>query len=315
MLPSKATKLEWLKQEIPSQALLHPLYLVSFITGFLDPGTYGAFGTFASNQTGTCYLSGQLKLTAYRRHLSTSGRLTGNVILLTLVLASASDIQIHNTVASLLSYLVTGFVFGQIGQHVGVRRRWWLLASFTFQAAILVITCLLESSSSIKSSDRRSQWIYLILLAASSGPQVAIARNCGNGEVPTAMLSSPMRVVVAVRAERRQPWADTVDRDVHRIDLITDRDLLKLAWSQNPALKPRNTRIVYISSLIVGSLAGAFAFQHAGFLVIVAVSAGVKAVIPLWLSLISGTTEAPQGLAILPTHNKSTEDASSRPAP
>lgn len=266
MRPSKATKLEWLNQEIPSRALLRPLYLISFITGFLDPGTYGAFGTFASNQT-------------------------GNVILLTLVLASASNIQIHNTVASLLSYLVTGFIFGQIGQHVGVRRRWWLLASFTFQAAILVITCILESSSSIKFSDRRSQWIYLILLAASSGPQVAIARNCGNGEVPTAMLSSPM------------------------IDLITDKDLLKLAWSQNPALKPRNTRIVYISSLIGGSLAGAFAFQHSGFLVIVAVSAGVKAVIPVWLSLISGTTEAPQGLAILPTHNKSTEDASSRTSP
>lgn len=39
---------------------------------------------------------------------------------------------------------------------------------------------------------QHDQWILLLLLAASSGFQIAIARTCGVGEIPTAMLSTPI---------------------------------------------------------------------------------------------------------------------------
>lgn len=159
----------WWTSQIPSQALLHPLYLISFITGFLDPGTYIVFRTFASNQT-------------------------GNVILLTLVAANDSVVQIHNVVASLTSYLLTGFLGGQIAHRVGQRARWWLVLSHLVQIVMLVIPCILDGTSALSFDHRGTQWIFLILLATSSGLQVAISRNCGNGEVPTAMLSSPMYV-------------------------------------------------------------------------------------------------------------------------
>jgi hypothetical protein len=45
-------ELHYWRGSIPSSALLHPLYLISFTTGFTDPGTYAIFQTFASNQTG-----------------------------------------------------------------------------------------------------------------------------------------------------------------------------------------------------------------------------------------------------------------------
>lgn len=118
---------------------------------------------------------------------------TGNVILLTLGIASSDHrIQLHSTAVSLASYLLTGFAFGQIGQRVGLRKRWWLFTSNVLQTLVLATVCILEGYSRRAFDDPSMQWVFLLLLAASSGPQVAIARNCGNGEVPTAMLSSPM---------------------------------------------------------------------------------------------------------------------------
>lgn len=105
-----------------STSSLHPLYLISFLTGFTDPGTYAVFQTFASNQT-------------------------GNVILLTLVAANDTSIQIHKTIASLASYLATGFFGGQIGHRVGLRSKWWLVFSHFLQVLFLIIVCILDGTS------------------------------------------------------------------------------------------------------------------------------------------------------------------------
>lgn len=37
-----------------------------------------------------------------------------------------------------------------------------------------------------------NQWVYILIMAAAAGGQVAIARNVSVPEVPTAMLSSPL---------------------------------------------------------------------------------------------------------------------------
>lgn len=68
-----------------------------------------------------------------------------------------------------------------------------------------------------------------------------------------------------------------------RIDLVTDKNILKLAWRSDPALKARNIRFCYIFSLIARSFVGAYVHKYAGFLVVVAITAGLKAIVLLWL--------------------------------
>jgi hypothetical protein len=78
---------------------------------------------------------------------------------------------------------------------------------------------------------------------------------------------------------------------VRRIDLITDKYLFRLAWRSDPSVKARNTRLCYISALIIGAFAGAYTHKHAGFLVVVAVSAGLKGVVTAWLATVSTQPE------------------------
>lgn len=116
----------------------------------------------------------------------------GNVILLTLVAASDTSLENHNTVASLGSYLIIGFLAGQLGHWIGLRRKWWLMLSNLLQTMLLAVVCIIHASGALPWTDVNRQWALLIPVAAAAGLQVAISRNCGNGEVPTAMLSSPM---------------------------------------------------------------------------------------------------------------------------
>lgn len=164
---SRLRRRGWWESEIPSEALLAPLCLISFITGILDSGTYSAFGTFASNQT-------------------------GNVILLTLSASSHHLISLHTTLSSFVSYILTGFAGGQIGHLVHHRTRWWLVFSTVLQVFFLALPTGLMFARIIPEGEKGEQWILVGMLGASSGFQVAIARNSGCGEVPTAMLSSPM---------------------------------------------------------------------------------------------------------------------------
>jgi hypothetical protein len=51
---------------------------------------------------------------------------------------------------------------------------------------------ILFYTSTVIVSDTTLQWVYLLLFGATAGFQVALARNVGVREVPTAMLSSPL---------------------------------------------------------------------------------------------------------------------------
>jgi uncharacterized membrane protein YoaK (UPF0700 family) len=154
-------------QLLPSPNLVFPLVVLTFATGTLDSTTYATFGTFTSNQT-------------------------GNVVIISVGLADAARVNLRNSGISLASYLVTGFLGGQIGAIVGHRRRWWLLVSSTVQALCLMVLSILVFADIVASDNDSESWVLITLLGATAGFQVAVARNVNVGEMPTAMLSSPM---------------------------------------------------------------------------------------------------------------------------
>lgn len=129
--------------QLSSESLVAVLYAVAFVTGILDATSkslppqsnylivnlnfcsctiaYASFSTFASNQT-------------------------GNVVLLTIGIANALVLDLRNTAVSLVSYLLTGFIGGQIANKVGARTRWLLVLSMSTQILLLVIPTIIVSS-------------------------------------------------------------------------------------------------------------------------------------------------------------------------
>ena len=153
--------------KISSDLLVLPLILIAFQSGLLDAATAADFKLFASNQT-------------------------GNVIYLTVGIANAATINMRNTGSSLGAYILSGFVGGRIGLAVGHRHRLWLFVSNVLQTSFLAVAMILLYASVININNEDQQWVILLLFGASAGFQVAVARNVGVKEVPTAMLSSPL---------------------------------------------------------------------------------------------------------------------------
>lgn len=170
-MPTPARRIPFLCQDISSEQIVGPLLLLAFTSGLLDAATYSDFLTFAANQT-------------------------GNVVILTVAAASIRGAAgtLRRSGVSLASYLVSGFIAGQLGHMVGPRRRGWLILSSVVQVAFLLVPTALVYTNTVQPGLETNAWILMLFLAASSGLQVAIARNCGVGEIPTAMLSSPMYV-------------------------------------------------------------------------------------------------------------------------
>lgn len=128
-----------------------------------------------------------------------------------------------NTTASLVAYVICGGLGGQIANLVGTRIRWWVMLSCFLQVRsprlqtvdapshppcrqviLLAVPTGLVFRHVLDPDVQNDQWILLLLLAASSGFQIAIARTCGVGEIPTAMLSTPI-VSSAFRLEQLLP--------------------------------------------------------------------------------------------------------------
>ncbi|KAM0750530.1 DUF1275 domain protein [Meredithblackwellia eburnea MCA 4105] len=235
---------QWWLRTVPADELVAPLCAVAFITGILDSGTYHSFRTFASNQT-------------------------GNVVLLTLGAFKDESVELHNTIASLLGYLLMGFIGGQVAHRVGPRVRWLLLLSNLLQIFFLVLPLVLLATGVLKGRPHGTQWGSLALLAASSGFQVAVARTSGCQEIPTAMLSSPM------------------------IDFITDPRLFVPAW-RRPELRARNRRLCYITSLVVGAFVGAWAQETKGFIVVLIVSISLKVLVMAWMAWLPAEEDSPE---------------------
>jgi uncharacterized membrane protein YoaK (UPF0700 family) len=81
-----------------------PLLITAFQSGLLDATTAADFRMFASNQT-------------------------GNVMFLTVGIASAAVINMRNIGSSLGSYILASFLGGRIGWALGHRQRFYLVIS------------------------------------------------------------------------------------------------------------------------------------------------------------------------------------------
>ncbi|KAJ9125709.1 hypothetical protein QFC24_002493 [Naganishia onofrii] len=162
---------------------------------------------------------------------------------------------------SLAGYLVFGFIFGHLGNAAGPRRRWWLLTSHLAQLVLLALVLAFTWTRTFASS--KTQWPLLLLLAMSSGIQVAQARTSGIQELPTAMLSSPM------------------------VDLVVDPHLWKLSLS-DASVQPRNRRAMHVAAMCSGAFAGAFLHKASGAEASILVACVVKLVITLALVFVKG---------------------------
>jgi uncharacterized membrane protein YoaK (UPF0700 family) len=108
-----------------------------------------------------------------------------------------------------------------------------------------------------------SHWVLLLLLATSSGIQVAQARTSGIQELPTAMLSSPM------------------------VDFLVDKNFFRFSL-HDPQVQARNRRAMGIFAIVSGAFAGAFLHKAKGPELTILVALVFKAAILVALGLVTG---------------------------
>ncbi|BFZ54306.1 hypothetical protein PYCC9005_001340 [Savitreella phatthalungensis] len=202
----------WLNDVLPVNSLVHFLVLTGFVTGIIDGTTYQDFKVFASNQT-------------------------GNVIFLGIEAVDRGNMKSPLAAGvSVAAFVATALVFGQCADKIdkvcGGRRRWWVLMSNVWQAVLLWLLVGLGYSGVMPIAGGRYGWAYILLLASSSGAQVAMARQFSIAEIPTAMVTSPL------------------------VDLLVDPWLFHASVSCNRVVG-RNRRATYIISLFVGVIIGA----------------------------------------------------------
>lgn len=117
---------------------------------------------------------------------------------------------------------------GQIGNHVGVRRRLWLLTSNLIQTSLVFAAVAIQYSFPIQ-RDGPAAMVVIALLAFSSGGQVAMSRSLKITEITTAMATAAF------------------------VDVVVDPKLGKL---KN---RLRNRRVMFLIMLTAGCFVGAFA--------------------------------------------------------
>jgi hypothetical protein len=109
-----------------------------------------------------------------------------NTVLLAVRMMGTTDKSPLMAGVSLAGFIFSGLLFGQLGarigkafpsesaDHVGHKRRGWLLFSFGSQAAIIVANLIIVAPglSRIFRPEGELGWIYLLLLAIQGGIQV-----------------------------------------------------------------------------------------------------------------------------------------------
>ncbi|ATZ56056.1 hypothetical protein BCIN_12g05930 [Botrytis cinerea B05.10] len=214
------------------------LLLLSFSIGIQDAASFPDYHCFASNQTGNTVLlaAGAAKLTA---------------------LFSLSNIG-----TSLSMFVLGAFLLGQLGNHLGPRKRWWLILTSVFQTALVFAAAALQySGPNPVEATGPTALAVLSLLAFSSGAQVAMARGLQITEITTAMATAAY------------------------VDVLIDE---KLFVKRN---RKRNRRIAFLFSLFIGSFAGAFAYKARGSAFALVVSGVGKAVVSISLVVNKGIVE------------------------
>jgi uncharacterized membrane protein YoaK (UPF0700 family) len=183
---------------------------LALAAGINDATTFPDYRVFASNQTGNTAL---LAVGA----LGIGGKL----------------LDLRYVGFSLGMFVLGGYIFGQLGDRFGRKRRAWLLFTNVLQT-LLVYTAAALRMWVAKSNTRPPSWSVISLLAFASGGQVAMARTINVPEITTAMVTSAY------------------------IDLLADPDIFEL---KN---RSRNRRFFFVCSLLAGSFIGATAYKHVG---------------------------------------------------
>ena len=187
------------------------MLFLTFATGVEDAVTFHDFHCFVSNQTGNTVLLS----------IAASGISTGFV-------------SLPNIAISLGTFILGGWVFGQLGNFLGCRRRGWLILSNVIQTILVFSASGLQFRDKTLDSTGTVALGVLALLAISAGGQVAMARSLRMTEITTANATSAY------------------------VDTFIDVNLYKF---QNRA---RNRRFLFLLSLCGGSFTGAFGFSKLG---------------------------------------------------
>lgn len=241
---------------MPTDILVYHLLATGFITGVLDATTYADFGTFTSNQT-------------------------GNTVVLGIGALGISPVRLVDVATSLVAFLVTTGVCGQCVTHFtttttdsagggggGGRTRWWIILSASHQAVTVLVLPVLTYARVI-SIDGHWSWFILLLLASSAGAQVAMAKQFGIPEIPTAMLTSPFA------------------------DVLCDPHLFSLSCRGAEVNVPRNRRMGYILLLVLGVFLGATMHRFVGTTPVLLLAGCLKVVVLLTVFFVPGQCLSP----------------------
>jgi uncharacterized membrane protein YoaK (UPF0700 family) len=196
---------DYLLDDIREDIILESqLLLLSFATGIQDAAAWTEFSCFASNQT-------------------------GNTLFLAIGVAGLADnaYSFQNIGMSLGSFVAGGLVMGQIGNQVGVRKRFWLLATSIIQTAMVFVAAAIRRYYQGASA----ALLALFLLAFSSGGQVAMSRSLKITEITTAMATAAY------------------------VDVVVDPEILQ---RHN---RLRNRRVLFLAMITAGCFVGAFVMK------------------------------------------------------
>ncbi|ORY27067.1 hypothetical protein BCR39DRAFT_560167 [Naematelia encephala] len=223
----------YLAETLPPQRVVYALVVQAFATGILDATTYADFSTFASNQT-------------------------GNTILLAVSVIGTHKVLLLLTGVSLACFLFGAFSFGHLGHFFGPRRRAWILISTFSQIIFLGISIPLLSP-------RINSAYPLALFATMSGAQVALARQSGMAELPTAPMTSSY------------------------VDLVSDKHLF--VGFRHPNAGARNRRVAYVGAMIIGGFVGAGVRRWSGSREVVAVTVALKGLVMIIIAFVRPETD------------------------
>ncbi|KAG5930101.1 hypothetical protein E4U42_003001 [Claviceps africana] len=186
---------------------------------------------------------------------------TGNTVFLCLALVlprlNGEMFITANIGMALGVFLGAGWMTGQLSHLIGPRKRWWLMLCNLIQSACVLTAAAVQYRHGIAWQGPEALAV-IGLLAFAAGSQVVQSRSFSMTEISTAMATAA--------------W----------IDLMMDE---KLFATKN---RPRDRRIAFLFSLVIGSLVGAVIYREVGSPTALAVSGGGKLLVTVSYSFSPG---------------------------
>lgn len=157
---------------------------------------------------------------------------TGNTVLLAVgVFGTGGGIFSLASISVSLTLFIAGVaILGQLGNGLGVRKRWWLVASSLLQTVLVFAAAALQYRYGVK-KDGPLAVLVIALLAFAGGAQVAMVRSLKITEITTAMATAAY------------------------VDVFIDPRIL------GRPNRARDRRLLFLLCLLAGSFAGAGAYK------------------------------------------------------